>query len=142
MDSAPHISHPQPASSGILERDGRYLLVRRKNPPSADLYAFPGGRAEPGETAQETVIREFREETGIEVCEPVLFETYDLKSTREDGAVHSHFFLSVFRVFERDRQEAAAADDADALGWFSAADLRRMPVPESVLDCIAKLERR
>jgi mutator protein MutT len=140
-NNAPPSPPIQPASSGILERDGRYLLVRRKNAPSADLYAFPGGRAEPGETPQETVIREFREETGIEVFEPMLFETYDLKSTREDGAVQSHFFLSVFRVVERDRQDAIAADDADALGWYSAADIRMMNVPESMIDCIEKLER-
>ena len=46
--------NPQAASSAILERGGRYLLVRRKNPPSADMYAFPGGRAEPGETPDQT----------------------------------------------------------------------------------------
>ncbi len=141
MDNAPHPFRPQPASSGILERDGRYLLIRRKNPPSADLYAFPGGRGEPGETAQETVIREFLEETGIDVFDPVLFETYDLVTYRQDGAAQSHFFLSVFRVFERDRREAVAADDADAAGWFSPDEIRSMNVPESIIDCINKLER-
>ena len=40
----------QPASSAILIRAGKVLLIRRLNPPAADLYAFPGGRAEPGET--------------------------------------------------------------------------------------------
>jgi ADP-ribose pyrophosphatase YjhB (NUDIX family) len=48
---------PQAASSAILERDGRFLLIRRMNAPSADLFAFPGGRAEPGETAEETALR-------------------------------------------------------------------------------------
>ncbi|MGO7036614.1 NUDIX domain-containing protein, partial [Rhizobium ruizarguesonis] len=47
------------ASAAILERDGRFLLVLRRNPPSADMYAFPGGRAEPGETPEQTALREF-----------------------------------------------------------------------------------
>lgn len=53
------------ASSAILVRDGRMLLIRRKNPPSYDMFAFPGGRAEPGETPDQTALREFEEETGI-----------------------------------------------------------------------------
>jgi 8-oxo-dGTP diphosphatase len=48
MMDQPAMSSPQAASSAILERDGRFLLIRRMNPPSADLFAFPGGRAEPG----------------------------------------------------------------------------------------------
>src|SRR5262249_44037222 len=53
------ISEASPASSAILERDGRFLLVLRRNPPSADMYAFPGGRGEPGEMPEETALREF-----------------------------------------------------------------------------------
>ena len=71
-------SSPQLASSAILERDGRYLLVRRANPPSADMYAFPGGRAETGETPAETAVREFHEETGILPKNPQLATTAEL----------------------------------------------------------------
>ena len=49
---------PQPASSAIVERDGRYLLVLRSKPPSDAMYAFPGGRGEDGETPAETVTDE------------------------------------------------------------------------------------
>ena len=47
-------SSPRLASSAILQRSGRFLLVLRRNPPSQDMYAFPGGRAEPDETPAET----------------------------------------------------------------------------------------
>ncbi|MFN3441149.1 MAG: NUDIX domain-containing protein, partial [Rhizobium rosettiformans] len=57
------MSMPRLASSAIVERAGRFLLVRRGNPPAADLYAFPGGRSEPGETPEETALRELFEET-------------------------------------------------------------------------------
>lgn len=130
---------PRPASSAILERDGRYLLVLRRNPPSADMYAFPGGRAEENETAAETAVREFVEETGIVVRNPRPFTTYDLIQHAEDGNVSSHFFLSVFLV-EADRDAVAtAADDAADIGWYSLEEIRQLPVPPSVLECVERL---
>jgi ADP-ribose pyrophosphatase YjhB (NUDIX family) len=127
---------PQAASSAILERDGRFLLIRRKNPPAADLYAYPGGRAEPGETPAETALREFFEETGIAVRDPVLFATYDLKG-KDDAS--PRFFLSVFRVLSDDTHEAVAADDAADAGWFTPAEIRRLPSPKSVRECAERL---
>ncbi|WP_413709171.1 NUDIX hydrolase [Rhizobium sp. Rhizsp82] len=130
------------ASSAILERDGKYLLVLRRNPPSADMYAFPGGRAEEGETPAETALREFREETGIAARNPELFSVYDLKTHAPDGSVTSHFFLSVFTVEADADAVAEAADDAADLGWYSVEEIRRMPVPQSVLECAERLALR
>ncbi|MEZ2129117.1 MULTISPECIES: NUDIX hydrolase [unclassified Sinorhizobium] len=131
--------HPDPASSAILERDGRFLLVLRRNPPSADMYAFPGGRAEPGETPAETALREFTEETGIIARNPRLFATYDLKSHAADGSLSSHFFLSVFTIEAEADAIAEAADDAADLGWYTLDEIRRLPVPQSVLECAERL---
>jgi ADP-ribose pyrophosphatase YjhB (NUDIX family) len=130
------------ASSAILERDGKYLLVLRRNPPSADMYAFPGGRAEEGETPDETALREFQEETGIVARNPQLFSVYDLKTHAADGSVTSHFFLSVFTVEADADAVAEAADDAADLGWYSVDEIRRMPVPQSVLECAERLALR
>ena len=130
------------ASSAILERDGKYLLVLRRNPPSADMYAFPGGRAEEGETPDETALREFQEETGIVARNPQLFSVYDLKTHAPDGSVTSHFFLSVFTVEADADAVAQAADDAADLGWYSVDEIRRMPVPQSVLECAERLALR
>ena len=132
-------SIPRPASSAILERDGRFLLVLRRNPPSADMYAFPGGRAEDGETPAETALRECKEETGITARNPRLFETYDLRSHAADGTLTSHFFLSVFLVDADENAIAEAADDAAAIGWYSLEEIRVLPVPASVLECAERL---
>jgi 8-oxo-dGTP diphosphatase len=131
---------PQLASSAILERNGRYLLVRRANPPSADMYAFPGGRAEAGETPAETAVREFHEETGILPRNPLLFETYDLQPRESDGAGARHFFLSVFKVEADPDLVAVAGDDAAGIGWYSASEIFDLPIPESVRECVEKLE--
>lgn len=131
---------PQLASSAILERNGRYLLVRRANPPSADMYAFPGGRAEAGESPADTAVREFHEETGILPRNPLLFETYDLPPSTADGASARHFFLSVFKVEADPDLVAIAADDAADIGWYTAHEIFGLPIPESVRECVEKLE--
>ena len=131
------MSMPRLASSAIVERAGRYLLVRRGNPPAADLYAFPGGRAEPGETPAETALRELFEETGLIGRNPRLFETVELLP--ETGASGSHFMLSVFQVDADDQQHAQAQSDALEAEWFLPQEILDLPIPESVRDCIVRL---
>lgn len=127
------------ASSAIVERDGRFLLVRRLNPPAADLYAFPGGRAEPGETPAETALRELLEETGLRGENPRLFHRYELAAEPESGT--GGFMLSVFLVDVEDDTEALAADDASDLGWYRAEEIAGLPVPPSITDCLERLAR-
>lgn len=134
------MSEPAPASSVIVSREDRYLLVRRRNPPAADLYAFPGGRAEPAETPEDAAIRECAEETGIRIEAPVLFATYDLITDAPNGGVGHHFLLSVFTAREIGEEEARPGDDASECGWYTAAEIRALPVPESVRECIDRLE--
>lgn len=130
---------PQPASSAIIERDGRYLLVLRSKPPSDAMYAFPGGRGEDGETPAETALRELLEETGIRAEKPQLFATYDVPG-RDDGPGGPSFFLSVFKVKADRNAVAVASDDAASVGWYTAEEIASLPAPDSVRDCIARLE--
>lgn len=128
---------PRLASSAIVERDGRYLLVRRANPPAADLYAFPGGRAEIGETPAETALRELKEETGITGSDAVLFETFDILP--EADVVDSHFHLSVFLVKDAGGETVEAASDASEAAWYLPEEILRLPVPASVRACVLRL---
>ncbi len=125
----------KPASSAIVIDGDRYLLVRRANPPAKDLFAFPGGRAEPGETPAETALRELEEETGLKARNPRLFATYELPGKSGGG-----YFLSVFLVDCVDIGDVKALDDALEAGWYSAREVDAIAVPDSVAECIARLE--
>jgi 8-oxo-dGTP diphosphatase len=131
------MSQARLASSAIVERSGRFLLVRRGNPPAANLFAFPGGRAEPGETPAETALRELLEETGVVGRNPQLFETVELLP--EPGVAGSHYLLSVFRVEADDTSIAKAESDALEAGWYMPEEIFALPVPPSVRDCVVRL---
>ncbi|MFO1172417.1 MAG: (deoxy)nucleoside triphosphate pyrophosphohydrolase [Hyphomicrobiaceae bacterium] len=61
------------AACALVDADGRVLLARRPpGKPLAGLWEFPGGKVEKGEKPETALIRELREELGIEVKEPCL----------------------------------------------------------------------
>src|SRR5437870_3871757 len=59
-------AHPSVAVDGIVLQGGKLVAVRRKNEPYRGIPALPGGFVELGETTVEAVVREVREETGLE----------------------------------------------------------------------------
>lgn len=128
---------PALAVSAIVRRGGRYLLVLRANPPAADMYAFPGGRVEPGETLEAAALRELAEETGIVGVNPRVFETFDLSADDPKGR---QYILTAFTVEEVDEIHVLARDDAAEAAWFDIAEARRLPMPASMHDCFDMLE--
>lgn len=76
--------------TGVLVEAGRLLLVRQKV-NSERGWSLPGGRVEQGETLQQAIIREMREETGLEVAiERLLY----IADKPEDDLLHITFALS------------------------------------------------
>src|SRR5882757_8967612 len=61
------------AACALIDADGRVLLAQRpRGKAMAGMWEFPGGKVEPGERPEETVIRELKEELGIDVKEACL----------------------------------------------------------------------
>jgi ADP-ribose pyrophosphatase YjhB (NUDIX family) len=91
-------TRPYLAVSAAIFRDGRVLIVRRARPPAHGLYTLPGGGVELGETLEEAVVREVREETALDV-EPVALAGYRQAITRDAvGGVERHFVILPFAV--------------------------------------------
>ncbi|HEV2376487.1 MAG TPA: NUDIX domain-containing protein [Streptosporangiaceae bacterium] len=61
----------------VSDGGGRLLLVQRGHEPQAGRWSLPGGRIEPGETDGQALVREVREETGLDVCPGPLVGTVE-----------------------------------------------------------------
>src|SRR5690606_21949077 len=61
------------AACALIDADRRVLIARRpEGKPMAGLWEFPGGKVEPGETPEDTVIREILEELSVRIPKPCL----------------------------------------------------------------------
>jgi 8-oxo-dGTP diphosphatase len=101
----------------IKDEAGRMLLVLRGHGPGKGLWSIPGGRVEPGETDEEAVIREVREETGLEVMCGQLLGSVDRPAPAE-AIIEIRDFIAVVIG-----GELLAADDAADARWVSPADV-------------------
>jgi 8-oxo-dGTP diphosphatase len=106
----------------IRDETGRLLMILRGHDPGRGLWSIPGGRIEPGETAEEAVVREVREETGLEVrCGPLL-GTAELPGPT--GAVVD---IRDYRAYPIEGSAApTAGDDAADVRWVSDAEAASM----------------
>lgn len=116
-----------------LIRDGqRFLLTRRsEGRHGAGFWEFPGGKIEPGESGPEALVRELREELGIEVSVGALFRT--LTHAYEDRRVELHFFEA--EVIDGQPCPLEVAD----LGWFLPQEMSGLPILPADLVLVKEL---
>jgi mutator protein MutT len=112
---------PEVAVSAVAVRDDCLLVVRRGRGPAAGEWAVPGGRVEAGETLHEAVVREAREETGLDV----VVERF-LGWVERIGDDH-HFVILDFVVGLLDTDAVpVAGDDAAEVAWVPLHELSQI----------------
>ena len=106
---------------------GRLLLVQRANEPGRGLWSVPGGRVEPGEDDAAALVREMREETGLDVTPDVLvgrvqrgpFAIADYQCVVVDGPLR-------------------AGDDALNARFVDRATMAALPLVDGLLDALTE----
>ena len=119
----------------------RVLLIRRGTPPLAGEWSLPGGRLELGESVEQAVVREVREETGLDVAPVQLLGVYDLIDRDEAGAVRYHYVLVDWicePVAGQIEGAMRAGDDATAVCWVARGELKQYRLAEFTVDAIEK----
>ncbi len=108
----------------LVDPDGRVLIAQRpEGKQLAGLWEFPGGKVEPGERPEESLIRELREELGITVREPCLAPLTFASHPYE--TFHLLMPLYVCRRWEG----YAASREGQALRWVKPGRLKDFPMP-------------
>ena len=122
------------AAVALVDVDGRVLLARRPLGKSmAGLWEFPGGKVQDGETPEVALIRELREELGIDVTEaclaPFTFASYSYDD------FHLLMLLYVCRVWEG----LVTAREGQELKWVRPRDMADFPMPPADVSLVAML---
>jgi 8-oxo-dGTP diphosphatase len=102
---------------------GMILLEKRKNEPGKGKWSIPGGLVELGEGAEQTAIREVREETSLAVEKPELIDVVDNVELDENGKVKYHFVIIDYFVRLKSGTLKAASDAAE-LRWVRLDEVR------------------
>jgi 8-oxo-dGTP diphosphatase len=109
-------------SAGLIFREGKLLITqRRANSHQGGLWEFPGGKREPGETFKQCLVRELREELGVEVLVSRILE--NITHRYPDCTVRLKFFLC------RLKQGEPRPVGCPALKWVGRSELNSYEFP-------------
>lgn len=112
--------NPAPVAMAVIEHERQLVLIRRSDAPLAGYWAPPAGYVESGESVPEAVIREAREECGLEIVLDDL------------AGVYSQADVEVLIVAYRAHSTGGrliAGDDASEAALFAAGQLPTQPAP-------------
>ena len=118
----------------LVDPDGRVLMARRpEGKAMAGLWEFPGGKVQPDELPEEALIRELKEELGIDVTAACLAPLTFASHTYE--AFHLLMPLYVCRKWSG----MAEAREGQELKWIKPARMRDYPMPPADLPLVGHL---
>lgn len=105
----------------IFNEQGELIVTRRAKAPFKGTFDFPGGFIDPGESAEECLVRELREELDVEISD------YELCFSIANQYPYSGIIIStvdmVFRARIKDFSEIQAYDDVAEVCFVKPADL-------------------
>ena len=135
--------HPAVTADNVIfafdNKDLNVLLVKRKNAPYKDLWAFPGGFMNMDETIEQCALRELEEETGFKAkrIEQLMCFSSVTRDPRE--RVITIAFFSLVRM-----QQVKGGDDAAEAKWFKLKDVPNLAFDHDYILRIAlnKLKER
>lgn len=123
-------------AAALVDGEGRILLQKRSaHRAMAGLWEFPGGKVEEGERPEPALVRELREELGIEVDEAGLLPAAFASAL--NGERHMLLLLYVCREWRGEPQ----ALDSEGLRWEQPRDMHALPMPPADVPLVEALEK-
>jgi len=122
------------SAAALVDRDGRVLLAQRpESKAMAGLWEFPGGKVEPGESPEAALIRELREELGIDTWSSCLAPLTFASHAYDDF----HLLMPLFIC--RKWEGIPESREGQRLAWAAPDRLRDYPMPAADIPLIPVL---
>ncbi len=122
------------AAAALIDVDNRVLIAERPAGKSmAGLWEFPGGKVAPGETPEQALLRELREELAIEVCETCLAPFTFASHTYESF----HLLMPLYLC--RNWEGEITPQEGQRIKWVRAVRLTDYPMPPADVPLVAML---
>ena len=106
-------------TDAVIEKQGKILLIKRGKSACIGKLALPGGRNEMGELVEQTVVREVKEETGLNVVPIEILGVYSDPKRDPRGEI-----ISITFICKIVNGSIKAGDDAAEVDWYSFEDIR------------------
>jgi 8-oxo-dGTP diphosphatase len=114
----------------VIVKDGKIVLIKRGNDPGKGKWSIPGGIVELGENIQQTVIREAKEETCLDVANPLLVDVVENVEVDGVAKVKYHYVIVDYLVHVVGGQ-VAAGSDAEELRWVPFDEVENFALTSS-----------
>lgn len=120
---------PRVGSAILVEHKGKYILGKRNKKNYLNFWVIPGGKVEWGENLEQAGIREFKEETNLDI-EVVRFITWkQIINTKDDYHRYVFFF---FGKLKNDKFEIKTTEDISEVKFFTIDEIKKLePLAES-----------
>jgi len=133
MDDRRYPVHPILGVGGIVVGRKGVLLVKRHKEPDKGRWSLPGGGVEIGETQEQALMREVREETGVESRPIQLVGTADIIIPDSAGLIEYHYIVNQYLVRALTEDTKPEVPEAE-VGWFRPDALPKERMNPRVFD--------
>ncbi|MFV0321533.1 MAG: 8-oxo-dGTP diphosphatase MutT [Alphaproteobacteria bacterium] len=120
-------------AAGIMVNEvGKILVAERpKGKSMAGFWEFPGGKIEEGEIPEHALIREFKEELGVDIAiddiDAITFVSYDYEKF--------HLFMPVWAIYHW--QGELKGHEGQRFKWIEPSELDNLPMPPADIPMVA-----
>ena len=108
----------------VIVNEGKIALIKRGNEPSKGKWTIPGGIVELAESPESAVIREAKEETGLDADTPTLLDVVSNVDLDEQNKVKYHYVIIDYLIHVK-RGIAKASSDAEELHWVPFEEVEK-----------------
>lgn len=113
----------QRVANCLLVKDNKVLLLQK---PRRGWWVAPGGKMEPGETAKESCIREYREETGIYLLNPKIKGIFTF-IIKDGDQIVNEWMMFTFNATESTGVHLERSEEGD-LAWHDTEEIKNLPM--------------